>query len=190
MTWLIELLSSICAEKKVESSNSSLADLSSDIEDIDKDSDNDVIIIDEFIGERQKGNSSSSRTKAQFCVCENKYDSTNSELCDRCSNRYHVQCAGDEEAQCAFRQKKSPKDSISFLCFKCRKVAPLIRQYEHELKASGRWDSDCESAVNETETETSSSENDDTISADPTSSPLSKQAKPVTVDEKIESVIS
>lgn len=98
--------------------------------------------------------------KIRYCVCEKKYDSSNSALCDRCSNLYHVQCAGDETAKNAFKNRKNSRESIPFVCFKCRRNTKLIKQYENELKASGRWDSDCEEALSD-ENEKSDSSSDD-----------------------------
>lgn len=99
----------------------------------------------------------------QFCVCVDKYDRAWSELCDRCANRYHIECAGDECIRNSYermrRERSSPtqlekdsslrdaNESIGFVCFVCRRVEMSIRKYESELKASRRWDSDCEIAL-------------------------------------------
>lgn len=125
-------------------------------------------------------------TKIQFCVCENKSDSANSELCDRCSNRYHVECAADDEAKRAFKERRNPRDHVDFLCFKCRRVTTLIKKYEHEIRASGRWDSDCEDAL--TLNDESSSSNDTQVSSTSKSEsppPSASKKTPIRSDDSV-----
>lgn len=99
----------------------------------------------------------------QFCVCADKYERACSELCDRCANRYHVECAGDECIRNSYERMRRERslltqlekesshrdanESIGFVCFVCRRVEVSIRKYESELKAYRRWDSDCEIAL-------------------------------------------
>lgn len=85
----------------------------------------------------------------QFCVCVNKYEMRNTELCDRCANRYHVECAGDDKIRCVYKQLKQVRTngSIGFVCFVCRQVVSLVKEFEDELKTSRRWDSNCEEAL-------------------------------------------
>lgn len=86
----------------------------------------------------------------QFCVCVNKYEMRETELCDRCANRYHVECAGDEKIKCVYKQLNKEirtNGSIGFVCFVCRQVVSLVKEFEDELKRSRRWDFDCEEAL-------------------------------------------